>query len=100
MEANEGILLSYSEEVSVLLNILNILENKPWAYIANRINSYAVQPIDYKYLEGIPTLKALTIVSYSETAQSNAVMESRFFNKPYKTFDNLKDAFFWVKTIL
>lgn len=100
MEAKEGIFLSYSEEVSVLLNILNILDSKPWGYIANRINSYAVQPIDYKYLEEIPTLKALAIVSYNETSYSNAVMESRFFKKDFKTFYNLEDAFKWVKSIL
>lgn len=100
MEANEGILLSYSEEISVLLNILNILDKKEWCFIANRINSYATQPIEYRYLEEIPTLKALAIVCYSDAALSNAAIESRFFHKPYKTFDNLESAFLWVKTNL
>ncbi len=100
MEANEGILLSYSEEISVLLNILNILESKPWAYIANRINSYAVQPIDYKYLEEIPTLKAMAIVTYSDLGMSNAKIESEFFHKAFKTFNNLEEAFYWVKSEL
>lgn len=100
MEANEGILLSYSEEVSVLLNILKILDKKHWCFLANRVNSYATQPIEYRYLEKIPTLKALAVVCYSEAAQSNAAIESRFFHKPYKVFDNLEDAFLWAKTIL
>ncbi len=92
METKEGILPSYSEEVSILLNILKILGIKPWAYIANRINFYAVQPIAYKYLKGIPTLKVLSIVSYSETAHSNGAIEAKFFHKPYNTFSNLEDA--------
>ena len=49
-EAKEGIVLSYKNGFSILLKGLKILGAKPWVYISNRVNSYSIKPIDYKYL--------------------------------------------------
>lgn len=86
VEAKEGILLSYKKDFSVLLNALDITGGSPWVYIANRINSYAIQPLDYKYLNKIPSLKALGVVYYTELGHSNAQLEAKFCKKPFEAF--------------
>lgn len=95
VEAKEGILLSYKKDFSVLLNALNITDSNPWVYIANRINSYSIQPMDYKYLNKIPTLKAMAVVNYSEAGHLNAGLEAKFCKKPFQVFYNLTEAVIW-----
>ncbi len=95
VEAKEGIMLSYKRYLSVILLILNITERKPWIYISNRINSYAIQPLDYKYLNKIPSLKALGIVNYTESGYLNSEFEAQFCKKPFRVFHNLTEAVIW-----
>lgn len=100
VEVKEGILLSYKKDFSVLLNALNITGGAPWVYIANRINSYAIQPMDYKYLNKIPSLKALAVVNYTELGQLNAQLEAKFCKKPFESFSQLLEAVIWAKGFL
>ncbi len=99
-EANEGIILSYKTGFSILLKSLNILKAKPWVYISNRVNSYSLNANDIKYLNHIPSLKAVAVINYSEFSEMNAELEGRFFSKPFKTFNNIYDAAIWAKTFL
>ena len=100
VEAKEGIDLSYKQNISILLNTLNITENKPWCYISNRINSYSIRPLDYKYLNKIPTLKALGLVNYNNIGRANNFLEAKFFKKPFEVFNNLTEAVIWGKSFL
>ncbi len=100
VEAKEGIVLSYKTGFSVLLNGLSLLGTKPWVYISNRIHSYSIKPMDYKYLNKVPTLKAVGIVNYMEAGHLNAELESKFCKKPFKVFDNLQEAAIWAKGFL
>ncbi|MDP2686392.1 MAG: hypothetical protein Q8O62_04165 [Aequorivita sp.] len=100
VEANEGIVFSYKNGFSVLLKTLNILGTKPWVYISNRVQSYSVKPIDYKYLNKVPSLKAMAIVVYSDIAQNNTALESKFCKKPFGVFQNVSDAVIWGKGFL
>lgn len=56
-EANEGVTLSYKTSFSILLKCLTIIGARPSVYISNRVNSYSIKPMDYKYLNSVPTLK-------------------------------------------
>src|SRR5690606_8013689 len=100
LEAKEGITLSYDTGFSVLLKSLNILDEKPWVYIGNRVNSYATQPVDLKYLNELPSLKAVGTVNYSELGVLNSELESKFCTKPFEIFNNLEEAMIWAKTQL
>ncbi|MDC8001598.1 hypothetical protein POV26_11160 [Aequorivita todarodis] len=100
VEAKEGIVISHKNGLSALLKGLGYLGAKPWVYISNRIHSYSVKPMDYKYLNKVPTLKAMGIVVYNEMARSNAELESTFCKKPFRIFDNLTEAAIWGKTYL
>jgi len=100
MEAKEDSLLSIRTGLSILLNCVKIIGTRPVVYISNRINNYAVDPNDYKFLELVPNLKGIAIVSYSPTALATSKLEARFFRKPFQTFMNMKDATNWANQIL
>jgi hypothetical protein len=100
VEANEGITLSYKTGFSVLLKGLKIVGLRPFVYIANRINSYSVNPNDYKYLNNIPTIKAIAIVSQLEKARQSAEWEKSFSTKPLEVFEDLQQAYKWALQIL
>lgn len=99
-EANEGIVLSYKTGFSILLQGLNYLGGNPWVFISNRIHSYSIETMDFKYLNKVPTLKAVAIVNYSEIGHQNAELEGKFCEKPFKVFDNLQEAAIWGKGFL
>ncbi|MCG2418370.1 hypothetical protein K8089_04990 [Aequorivita sp. F47161] len=98
VEAKEGIIISHKNGLSSLLKGLAFLGTKPWVYISNRVQSYSVKPTDYKYLNRVPTLKAMVVVAYSEIARSNAELESKFCKKPFAVFETLYEAVLWSKT--
>ncbi|PKA84396.1 hypothetical protein ATE92_2584 [Ulvibacter sp. MAR_2010_11] len=100
VEAHEGVTLSYATGFSILVKGLQYLGAKSWIYIANRINSYSVNPNDYKYLEKIPTLKGIAIVTPSEIGKKNAALEANFYNKNFTVVDDLPTAYYWAREIL
>ncbi len=99
-EANEGVTLSYKTGFSILVKCLALIGTKPCVYISNRVNSYSIKPMDYKYLNKVPTLKCCGIVTYSEVGHSNAELESKFCKKPFRIFGNLTEAVLWGKGFL
>ena len=99
-EANEGAVISYSTSIQMLLKGIQIMKNRPLVYIANRINSYSVNPTDFKYLEAVPTLKGIAMVHYSDESKVNAAYEAKFFNKPIESFDSLNEAYYWAQELL
>ncbi|MBV1924371.1 MAG: hypothetical protein KUG68_10135 [Flavobacteriaceae bacterium] len=100
MEAKPGVTISFETGFSILLAWTKTIGNHPWVYIANRLNSYAVNPTDYKYLEKVPTLKGFAIVTPGGLGRTNAELEEKFFNKPFKVFNTLDDAFDWSISLL
>lgn len=99
-EAKEGVVLSYKTGFYILLKGLNYLGAKPWVYISNRVHSYSLKPMDYKYLNKVPTLRAIGVVNYSEVGHANAELEAKFCKKPFQMFDNLTEAAIWGKGYL
>ncbi|MFC7357450.1 hypothetical protein ACFQO1_07110 [Jejudonia soesokkakensis] len=100
LEINSGITLSYKNGASLLAKGISVMGLKPFVLISNRINSYAVDPNDYTYLQKIPTLKGIAIVYHNETSKKNAELEKNFFQKPFKAFSCMEDAVVWSKSIL
>jgi hypothetical protein len=99
-EAKEGIIMSYKTGFSILLKGLNYLGPKRWVLISNRVHSYSIKPMDYKYLNKVPTLRAVSVVNYSEVGHSNAQLEAKFCKKPFQMFDDLTEAVIWSKGYL
>ena len=100
VEVTEGMNISIKNGFSLLLNVLSILRTKNWVYISNRVNSYSVDPNDYKYLNKIPTLQGIAIVDNKESGKASAYLEQSFSKKPLKIYNSMTDAFEWANTIL
>jgi hypothetical protein len=100
VEAKEGVTLSYKTGFSILLKGLQITGFKPFVYISNRINSYSVDPNDYKYLNKISSLKAIAIVSEFESARQNANLEKAFSRKDLEIFEDIQEAYKWATSKL
>jgi len=100
VEAHEGVTLSYKTSFEILTKGLKYIGRKPFIYIANRINSYSVNPNDFKYLVNIPTLKGIAIASKKESGRKNAELEKAFSKKPMEIFESIEDAYQWGMNLL
>lgn len=96
----EGVSLSYQNGFTLLLKALKHIGTRPVVYLSNRVNSYSVQPNDYKYLEKVPNIKGIAIISSDPMGTSSAFLESKFFNKNFAVFNTIQDAHNWGKSIL
>lgn len=100
MEGKENAVFCIKTGLSILLKVIKIVGIKPVVYISNRINSYSVDPNDYKYLEMIPNLQGIATVSYNNFTKNSATLEQKFFKKPFRDFESLDDAKFWAMEVL
>lgn len=100
IEVNEGATLSFKNGFTLLLKVLTTLGTKPWIYVSNRVNSYAVVPTDYKYLNKVPTLKGFAIINSKTSKLNNAHLEKAFSKKPFTIVSDLSEAYDWGKGIL
>lgn len=100
IEAKEGVTLSIETGFSTLVDGMSLVKDFNWVYISNRINSYSVNPNDYKYLNEIPSLLGVAIVSEDEERLRNTALEEPFCKKPFATFLELKDAFNWAEFMI
>ncbi|GLB50108.1 STAS/SEC14 domain-containing protein [Neptunitalea lumnitzerae] len=98
----EGVMI----DKNLCLRAMNIFtdhfgEDKPFAYITLRENSYSVDPTVYFTLRNQKNLKAFAVISKKEIDFFNFKIEKFFFKQPnMKIFYDKKSAFMWVNNIL
>ena len=98
-EAKEGMDFTFSREIDLLIQATELIGNVHFVYISNQCQHAAVFLYDYKYLEMLPNLIGIAIVTYyGPDKKSLAIDESRF-KHPIKLFDSLHDAKKWSKKI-
>lgn len=100
MEAKENVVISIKNGLFILLKVIKMVGTRPMIYISNRKNSYSVNPNDYKYLEMIPNLKGIAVVSYENTGSNTAELERLFYKKPFCNVTSLEDAKNWAAEVL
>ncbi|MCF6306826.1 MAG: hypothetical protein L3J09_02610 [Flavobacteriaceae bacterium] len=101
VEISEGKTVNFKTGYKTLIRLLSIIGDKPWIYISNRVNSYSLDPNDYKYLNMIPTLKGIGVVQYKERESTVVIeIEKMFIKKPLQTFDDLDSAIYWGVELL
>lgn len=98
-EINEGVVLNQDMSDDIIYFSSVVFKNNPFVYITNRINSYAVDPIIYKGVSQVETLKGFAVVSTTLSAR-NAEIERLFLNKPFEIFSDLEEAKLWAIQIL
>ncbi len=96
IEIAEGTSLSYENGLQTFRRLLSIIGDKPWVYISNRVNSYSLDPNDYRHLNEIPTLKGIGVIQYKKSIKTAIELEKLFIKKPFKTFDDLDSAIEWA----
>ena len=97
-ELNEGEKIDFNKAKVISRLVNKHFNNKPFAYISNRINSYAVVPTDYYKIHDVfPNLKAFATVIYSDTQKSIVNLENKFLQEKLKTFNNLDEAITWTQ---
>ncbi|TRZ42912.1 STAS/SEC14 domain-containing protein [Robertkochia solimangrovi] len=75
-------------------------ENKDYAYISYRVNSYALDPTLYSHIKELENLKGIAIVTKRENDRHNFKIEQYFYAKNMEIFYNLSEAIDWVYTII
>ncbi|PKA84256.1 hypothetical protein ATE92_2436 [Ulvibacter sp. MAR_2010_11] len=88
----------YNAELIAISN--KYFENRPFAYITHRLNSYSVDPRTYIETSKIENLVAFAVVSNKTINISNSELEKIFLKKPFDHFDNLEEAIDWVTEVV
>jgi hypothetical protein len=96
IEIAEGTSLSYKNGIQTFRRLLSIIGDQPWVYISNRVNSYSLDPNDYKHLNEISTLKGIGVIQYKRSIKTAMELEKLFVKKPFKTFNDLDSAIEWA----
>lgn len=96
---NEGIVFDVSKNEKLLEIGAEVFQGKPYAYISNRINSYAVDPMVYKQSAKFQNLKVIAVVSANDMTRTLAsTVEKEFYidANAFQVFTQLDDAISWV----
>ncbi len=84
------------KHAEILQNVIDQhFSKRKLVYIANRVNSYSVNPLSYKLTASIDNLVAMAIVTTSEQGIRAAQFEKDFYTKPFAILYSLKEAIVW-----
>lgn len=98
LEVNEGIHFNW-DKLNELLNSIrdHYGPHKQLAYIANRVNSYSIDPVLWSYFDKDDSiLVAASIVSYRNSTAMSATIEKQLANISLKRAKSLNEAIEWV----
>ncbi|OIQ23749.1 hypothetical protein [Lacinutrix sp. MedPE-SW] len=96
----EGELVTKEKTETITKLALDFYKSKPFVYISNRVNSYAVDPSIYRYILSVKNLAGFAVVSKNTIALNNAKFEKLFFKKPFETFKTIDEAIQWKNMLL
>ena len=101
-EFNEGIMFTYDNAVEFIDIVDDFYKSKSNVfYISNRINSYAVNPLDWiKINKKFKNLKAIGIVQPDRLSKRFFNIEKMFCPRKIEAFDSLDEAMKWVGKLL
>ena len=98
-EPMEGINLSFSREIDLLIQAADRIGNTPFIYISNQCQHAAGFLYDYKYLEMLPNLVGIAIIRQNASDKGKIIFDESHFKNPIEIFDSLVDAKKWSKTL-
>ncbi|MAB47515.1 MAG: hypothetical protein CMC05_02685 [Flavobacteriaceae bacterium] len=101
MEVNEGEHFNWDKLNTLLDSLRDYYGNhKTLAYIANRVNSYSIDPVLWSYFDKDDSLLiAASIVSYRDSSFMNANIEKQMASIPLKRAHSLGEAINWVRQL-
>jgi len=98
VEINPEEHIGYSKLKIIFQEITNFYGiNSKLVCIANRVNSYSIEPVLFNILEDeFPFLKEIGIVSYNENNHKLATVEQIIIKNKVLRFTSLPEALFWA----
>ena len=99
-EINEGETVTIEHNLELVKLSESFYSDRPFGYITNRINSYAVDPKTYIETSKIENLVGFAVVAQEELMMSNTQIEKLFLKKPVEVFRNLENATVWIESII
>jgi hypothetical protein len=100
-EFKEGVDINFDNFQEVTDIIKSHFGNKPFGFIANRLNSYSIDLTDAtKFNANFPNLEAYAIVLYNSLTQRVFEIENHFFEYNRAAFKTLETAAEWVEETL
>ena len=101
MEVNEGVHFNFEKLNELLTEIVEYYGfHKKLAYIANRVNSYSIDPILWSYFDKEDSLLvAASIITYNESSFMNANIEKQLASISVKRSSSLEEAIGWVQRL-
>ena len=97
-EIAEGVNFDHPMALQIAEVANNVYENRPYGYIANRINSFSVQPSDYQKVKGdFVNLKVFCVVAYNDFQKKSIEVEQIFYHDTIYTFNSLDEAINFVE---
>lgn len=96
-EMNEGEIFNWAIAEKIIDVAYEVLgQDKPIAYISNRIHNYSVVPTDWlKFYKHRHQLEFYSIVAYDNSGLASVVLERMFFRNKIRQFSNLENAIKW-----
>jgi hypothetical protein len=100
-EIKQGINFSWNDHAKYIVEDISCFlgtDGSELIYISNRLNSYAVVPIDWlKFFKYQYFLKGYYIVADGKLSKMNLMVEELFFKKKIKHFVSLYSAINWIR---
>ncbi|UOB17307.1 hypothetical protein [Abyssalbus ytuae] len=96
-EMDDGADITFENCRELIYTIKKNYKLNVFGYVSNRINSYSVNPLDYKLInKHLGNLISFAMVCYDNTCQKSIDIEKRFCSRTVKTFNDLDDAIEWT----
>ncbi|MCD2259087.1 hypothetical protein [Psychroserpens luteolus] len=94
VEFNEGTHVDLSSAKKTINDVFEYFGNeKPFGFVANRVNSYSISLMDVPEVKSIfPNLVAYGVVSHNQAGRMNAEIENNFCSTYDIVFDNLYEG--------
>ncbi len=92
---NEGITVSPELNDVFLKVIEKYFQNRAFAYISNRINSYSVNPVIYLETAKMKNLVGFAVVSKDPKQKMQTKVEKTFFGKEFRQLNTIEEALQW-----
>ena len=96
-EIKEGVLFRWKMAERAVKAAQEVMgEDKPIAYISNRINSYFVVPTDWiKFYKNRHQLHFYSVVGSTRGSFASIILERMFFRNSIRKFTDLEEAVNW-----
>ncbi|WAC01185.1 hypothetical protein N7U66_13705 [Lacinutrix neustonica] len=100
-EISEGFCFDIDDALKVSELVTLHFQDKPFAYISNRVHSYSLIPMNYlKIKEVFPTIAAFAAVTYTVLQESMIDVENTFLDGFLKNFNSVDQAVSWCQSKL